>query len=170
MMEKEQNEKTKVKIHKRENMLKKRAAAVLHTNEAGRLDPKYIEEAEKLIDDMCEDCGEEIGKNLEELSVCWTEMQTKSDDREKRTEQIFTLAHEIKDIAQLCKRDLVAYFAESLRDYIAETTLSVEGQRIIIQAHIDAITAAYKNDIYDDGGPAAEELRKIVKVAIDKYR
>ena len=89
--------------------------------------------------------------------------------RQEKSEEIFTLSHEIKDIASLCGYALTAHFAESLRDYIAETALNLKNQKVIIQAHIDALTIVHKQNIKEDGGPAAEELKKMVKIAIEKY-
>ena len=163
-------EQNTVKIHTLHNTLKGRATVGVETSESGHIDPEKIVAADKVIDEMCEDCVVEIGKHLQDLSSRWAKIQKNTAAYEREKEKIFTLAHEIKDIAALCERDLIAYFAESLRDYIADATLGFENQHIIIQAHIDAITAAYKNDIRDDGGPAAEELKRMVKIAIEKYR
>ncbi len=159
-------------IIQRHNTLKNKLGGLrLQTNEEGELAAERIEEADALIGDMCENCLEEMGTQLDIISAMWNEMQqTKNtDERDGYAARIFTASHEIKDVASMCGYSLAAYFAESLRDYIAKTALNLKNQKVIIQAHINALTVVYKKAIKDDAGPTAEELKKMVKVAIDKY-
>lgn len=160
-----------VEIYKIRTSLKSKLGMRVITNEDGHLAEEKINEADSLIAEMCAGCHETIGENLEKVTIIWKEMQTlhEGDARTAKAQGIFTKAHEIKDIASLCGYTLAAHFAESLRDYIAETTLSLKNQTIIIQAHIDALTVVHKTNLKEDGGPAADELKKMVKVAIDKY-
>lgn len=147
------------------------ALRVNKNEEEGEIEAEKIKEADIFIEEICKNCQNDIGKNLEKLATSWKKMQDlpAGDDREKYGQEVFTLAHEIKDIGALCGYTLAAHFAESLRDYIAQTALDLKNQRIIIQAHIDALTVVYKNNLKEEGGPAAEELKKMVKVAIEKY-
>ena len=69
----------------------------------------------------------------------------------------------------MCGYGLIAYFAESLRDYIARTDLNLKAQVVIIQAHLDAMQMCHRKGFRTDAGPEAEELKKMVKMAIDKY-
>jgi len=169
----EDKENATIKIYnQKHNSLKNKMGMRPQTNEDGHINPDHIEEAEGLVLEICKTGEDAIGKTLEILSNVWNEMQTlpSSPQRQEKSEEIFTLAHEIKDIGSLCGYTLSAYFAESLRDYIAETALNLKNQKIIIQAHIDAMNAVHKAGIKEDAGPAAEELKTMVKVAIEKYR
>lgn len=167
------NDEYVVEIYKVQNHLKGKLGAmrVAKNDDQGHIEEDKIDEANALIGDMCENCLDDIGTNLKALNSAWREMQDlpEGDKRIEKSEQIFTIAHEIKDIASLCGYTLAAHFAESLRDYIAETALNLKNQRIIIQAHVDALSVVHKNDLKEDGGPAADELKKMVKVAIQKY-
>lgn len=138
----------------------------------GEIAPDKIAECDALIDEMCATCPQTIGGHLEEITILWGAMRDmpQSNERQTLSDQIFMLAHEIKDIASLCGYSLCAHFAESLRDYISEVSLNLSGQRVIIQAHVDALHVVHKKNLKEDGGPAAEELKKMVKVAIEKYR
>ena len=131
----------KVEVYKRRNMLKNKLGMGVRTNEQGHLDQEKIDEADQLIAALCVDCIETLGENLDKLSSIWAEMKdmSPSAERENKAQQIFTLAHEIKDVSALCGYTLAAYFAESLRDYIGQTAYELKNQRIIIQAHIDAL-------------------------------
>lgn len=172
-MSKDSHDETPViKVYKRHNRLKDKLGIRVPTNELGEIEEAKIVEADEIIKDLCKDCLDNIGQNLEGLIAVWQEMQSMavSTERDEKEQELFTLAHEIKDIASLCHYSLAAYFAESLRDYIAETTYDLKNQRIIIQAHIDALKVVHKNKIKDDAGQAAEELKKMVKVAISKYK
>lgn len=162
----------KIFIYKLKNRLKEKVGLRSALQEEGEIAEERIEKADKLIEALCTNCSQTIGVHLEKIIELWAKMRETehgSEEREVIAKEIFTLAHEIKDIASLCKYDLAAYFAESLRDYIIKTEMSMKAQQVIIQAHVDALTVVHKKDIKDDGGPAAEELKRMVKIAIDKY-
>ncbi len=154
------------------NRLKNKLGARIHKNEeVGHLEEEKVDKADALIKELCADCQTTIAAQLAALSAVWGEMQKmdSSNARDEKAQEVFTIAHEIKDISSLCGYVLAAHFAESLRDYIGETTLNLKNQHIIIQAHIDAMNTVHKNNIKEDGGPVAEELKRMVKIAIDKY-
>ncbi len=161
----------KVEVYNRVNRLKAKVGRDHKDTTPGQIDPEAIEEAEGMIAVLCAECPNAIGGYLSELTKLWEEMRDMSQSRERENISgvIFTLAHEIKDIGSMCGYDLTAHFAESLRDYIQQTELNLDAQRIIIQAHLDAIQIAYKEGLKEEEGALAEELKKVVKIAIDKY-
>lgn len=161
----------KVEIYKLVNHLKNRMGVRYKDQETGFLSPESIAEADRLIGDLCTQCPAVIGKNLETLSVLWLQMREikESPEREEIAQQIFTLAHEIKDMGTLCGYDVISHFAESLRDYIGRTDLNLKAQVVIIQAHMDAMQIINRQGVKKEAGPEAEELKKMVRMAIDKY-
>ncbi|PCK00610.1 MAG: hypothetical protein COA45_02205 [Zetaproteobacteria bacterium] len=172
MTNKENDGKTIINVYKhRYNPLKNKLGTRIQTNEDGHIAPEDIIEADKLIAEMCVGCEDNIAQHLEKISLIWKDMQKAENAnlRDEKAQEIFTYAHKTKDIAELCGYTLAAYFAESLRDYISETALNLKNQRIIIQAHIDAMNAVHKGKLKEDGGPVADELKKMVKIAIKKY-
>lgn len=165
--------KIRVEVYKLTNFLKEKlATGAKKNNQEGEIDPAKIQECDALVAELCINCLPTIGTHLEQISTLWKQMRDmpQSQERQNLSDQIFMQAHEIKDIASLCGYSLCAYFAESLRDYISEISLNLSGQRVIIQAHIDALTVVQKQSLKEDGGAAAEELKKMVKVAIEKYK
>ena len=163
----------KVEIIRLTNHLKRRLGFDPKDESEGFIDPKAIEEADKLIEALCAECSQSIGGFLKQLNEKWAlmrEIAENNAEREALSEAMFTLSHEIKDIGSMCGYNLIAYFAESLRDYIGETELNLEAQKVIIQAHLDSMQLAHKNDVKEDDGPVATELKQLVKVAIDKYK
>ena len=168
----EKNEDVKINVYShQQNPLKNKLGIRIPTNEDGHLAPDDIQEADKLIAKMCVGCEDTIAQQLKHISTIWDDMQKaeNADLRNEKSKEIFTCAHEIKDIGALCGYTLAAHFAESLRDYISETALNLKNQRIIIQAHVDAMNAVHKGKLKEDGGPIADELKKMVKIAIEKY-
>lgn len=161
----------KVEIFKLANRLKDKLGMRVQTNEDGFLDPEMIREADRLIEVLCEECPRTIAGHLDRLGELWGKMRDMKDSPERTalSQEVFTLAHEVKDIGSMCGYDLIAYFAESLRDYIGRTELSIDAQCVIIQAHVDAMTVVNRRGIKREAGPEAEELKKMVKVAITKY-
>lgn len=161
----------KVEMYKMANRLKERMGFRFKGQEEGYLAPEAIAEADKLIETLCETCPQAIGQHLENLSGLWDEMRDmpNSPERNDVAQKIFTTAHEIKDLGAMCGLELISYFAESLRDYIGRTDLNMKAQIVIIQAHLDAMHIVNKKGFRKDAGPEAEELKRMVKMAIDKY-
>ncbi len=154
------------------NLLKNKAGARVNMRDNGFIEKKKIEAADDLIAQLCDGSKEKIEEQIKILMDLWKRIQEMPDsiERKEKTQEIFTIAHEIKDIGSLCGYILIAHFAESLRDYIAETTMNLKNQRVIIQAHIDALNTVLKTGVSDNGDPIAEELKSKVKIAIEKYK
>ena len=163
-----------IKIYRVANRLLKKLGIRPNTgtqSEPGEISPEAIIEAQQHIETLCGECEVTLSDLLAELVAAWVDMRdmAQSEKRQEVSQKIFLLAHEIKDVGGLCKYDLAAYFAESLRDFIERTTLSLEAQRVIIQAHVDALQVIVKQGLKDEASPAAEELKKMVKIAVEKY-
>ena len=160
-----------MEIYKLANRLKSMMGSRFQDQDEGFLAPETIEAADQLIAALCMDCPEMITEHLEKLSELWVTMKSmnNSSERSEIAQQIFTLSHEIKDMGAMCGFELIAYVAESLRDYISRTDLNLTAQVVIIQAHVDAMQIVNRKGYKAEGGPEAEELKQMVKMAIDKY-
>ncbi len=155
------------------NRIRRKMGLELYDDRPREVDSQAVEDAEKLIEKLCAESHSSIGGFLEQLSEKWHAVRDITVDTEERQalcREIFTISHEIKDIGAMCGYELIAYFAESLRDYIAETEINMEAQRVIIQAHFDAMQLAHKQNIKKDEGEKATELKQLVKIAIQKYK
>lgn len=143
-------------------------------NTPGHIDPAAMKEADELIRELCKTCPETLTEHLKSLAALWEKMRDmpEGEERQAVSQQVFTLAHEIKDVGSLCGFTLAASFAESLRDYVGQTELSLNAQRVIIQAHIDALQLVIRQGFKteEEAGPAAVQLQKMVRVAIEKYK
>ncbi|MBU0799993.1 MAG: Hpt domain-containing protein [Alphaproteobacteria bacterium] len=163
----------KVEIYKLANHLKARMGArFAQQEEPGFIPPEAIAEADGYITALCEASPQTMNELWGTISGLWEQMRVmeQSVERENIANKIFTAAHEIKDVGAMCGYELAAHFAESLRDYIGHAELNIKAQVIIIQAHMDAIQIVIHNNLKTDAGPKAEELKKMVKVAIEKYK
>lgn len=162
----------KIEILKVVNRLKRKLGIQGQHSEPGYLDPEAVAQADEIIRKLCAECPATVTAHLKELSALWAKMRDmpQSPERETVSGKIFTLSHEIKDVSAMCGYGLTAYFSESLRDYIDQTELNLEAQRVIIQAHIDALQVVHTKGLKDEAGPECDTLKKMVKVAIDKYR
>ena len=160
-----------VRIIKIANRLKMKLGSEYEDGMSGQIPADAILEADALIATLCEECPNAIGGYMEQLIERWREMRDMPDSpaRDAISEEVFTLAHEIKDIAAMCEYELTAYFAESLRDFVAKTELDLEAKRVIVQAHVDALKTIQKQGFKDTAGPLADELKEAVKIAIEKF-
>lgn len=162
----------KVEIFKLANHLKARMGARFERQKEAFLAPEAIVEADKLIADLCETSPQTMTALLQALTDLWAQMRVMPEGPERHAlgQKVFMQAHEIKDIGAMCGYELVAHFAESLRDYVGRSELNISAQLVIIQAHIDAMQAVMRQNIKSDAGPKAEELKAMVKIAIGKYQ
>ena len=166
------NEKKTVEILHRINHLKRKAGGDPHNDKEGRISENAIKEADRQIERFCGNCPKVVRESLDTLITCWQELKAVENTEKKKSlaQDIFTKAHQIKDVGSMCGYLLISDFGESLRDYILETKLDQNAHEKIIQAHIDVMMIAYRDNIKDDGGPVAAELRSLLQKAIEKYQ
>ena len=153
------------------NLLKNKAGLRNNMKLSGFIDDKKIAAADEVIAKACMTCEQELKKQIGTLTELWDCIQKlpESDERKDKSQEIFTIAHEIKDISSLCGHSLISHFAESLRDYVGEVAMNMKNQHIIIQAHINALSTVLKTGVSDETDPIAQELKEKVKIAIEQY-
>lgn len=160
-----------VEVYNRVNRLKLKAGAGLNEG-PGKLDPEAVKRADSVVIKMSSLYPAEIKNMLTVLTREWEEVKAlpEGGDRTGHAEKLSNTANQIKDLGTTFGYNLMGYFGESLRDYILETDLSRKEHFIIVQAHIDVMMVAFRENLKDDdGGAMAEELKKMVHVAIEKY-
>jgi len=165
------SDKKDVEIFHRINKLKLRAGAGLNDG-PGKLDPASIDRANSVVQSMSALYPKEIKNVLKALDKEWDSIKGTEDEGEKvaLATRASNTANQIKDLAGTFGYTLMEYFGKSLRDYILKTNFTKPQQFTIIQAHIDVMNVAYRENLKnDDGGAAGEELKKMVQTAIDKY-
>lgn len=156
-------------VHKL-NRLKIKAGGGL-TDGPGKLDSGSVERANTVVQNMSSLYPREIKNMLAALDKEWEAIKTSEDkDRAKKVKKMSNTANQVKDLAGTFGYTLMEYFGASLRDYILKTDLSLKEQYTIVQAHIDVMGVAYRENLKnDDGGALGEELKKMVSTAIEKY-
>lgn len=172
-MQNQSDDDNPIKIINVQNTLKQRAVGI-HRKEAeeGFIDPELIDAAEKEIKISCNIAGDVINKDIKSIMAAWDKihkLETKNPVFTETSKDMYLVAHNIKDVAAQCGFTLIAFFAESLRDFLDEKSDNVKAQKIIVQAHIDALSVCNRNGYKEDGGEKAEELKAMVKKAIDQY-
>lgn len=160
----------KVQVFKRINKLKLKAGIPLDSDEIGHIDPAAVKRAQALIDTEEENYAEEIEKVLVQLDSVWKDLKTADKKQFKKiVNQMYNYANNIMDLANTYNYRLMAYFGHSLRDFCEKIDVENEAHHIIVQAHIDVMWVAFENNIHDEGGKAAQELKAMVAKAIEKH-
>jgi hypothetical protein len=159
----------KVEIYNRVNHLKLKAGGA-PSGGSGKFDDEAIRRADAVIRKMSDLYPEEIGKSIGRLERLWAETrEMPPQSRAANARLISNTANQIKDLAGTFDFDLMEYFGESLRDYILDIDLSRKEQAIIVQAHVDVMQVAYRQNLKHQKHPLGEELKKTVAAAIQKY-
>lgn len=165
------NKPTKVQIMHRINKLKLKAGADLEDGRAGFIDPLAVHKAQKAIDDKEAEYGNELSAVLVQLDSVWSDMKGMTEEKKikKAQDQMFNFANNVKDLAETYNYHLMKHFGQSLRDFCTKVDVKNKAHHIIIQAHMDVMRVAFEQGIKDEGGPAAQELKKIVAKAIEVH-
>jgi len=160
----------KVEVYNRVNKLKLKAGIPLDSDEIGHIDPAAIKKAQTVIDTKEENYAQEIEKVLVQLDSTWKDLK-KADKKQvrKMVNQMYNYANNIMDLANTYKYKLMGDFGQSLRDFCEKIDVENQAHQTIVQAHIDVMWVAYENNIRDEGGKMAEELKSLVAKAIEQY-
>lgn len=159
-----------VEIFHRVNRLKLKAgASSLHAG-PGFIDPKAINRAETVIKNKESAYTTEVEDILAKLDRAWKEAKSLPADRSADAiEAVYHTANHIKDLAAMFGYELMQHFGYSLRDFAGRIDMTNKAHHVIVQAHLDVMWVVFHENIKDHGGPKAEELKKIVAQAIEKY-
>jgi hypothetical protein len=163
------NNQAKVQIFHRRNKLKLKAGT--ESEAPGFIDPAAIQRAQATIDEKEKHSRDEMGESLARLNAAWQEALKKSNAGEARQEidRLYNYANNIKDLAETYDYYLMTHFSESLRDFCEKIDIRNEAHHTIVQAHIDVMQISWHDNIKDEDGLKAAELKDIVARAIDKY-
>lgn len=159
----------KVEVFHRVNKLKLKAGAHLHDG-PGYIDPHAIERAQTVVQKRENLYRNEVEENLKRLSQAWEKLKSADASKiEEGKEELFHYANHIKDLAATYRYELMKDFGQSLRSFCEKIDTDKKEHLAIVQAHIDVMMVAYKQNIKDNGGEQAIELKAMVDKAIEKY-
>lgn len=163
--------KSKVEIFHRINRLKLKAGVDLDDERMGFIDPAAIKRAQAAIDSKQDDYTQELEEILVKLESEWDDLKKETTDKKKKVivNKIYNYANNIKDLADTYGYKLMDHFSKSLRDFCEKLDPGSPIHQTIVQAHIDVMWIVYHDNIKDEGGPKANELKKVVAKAIEKY-
>ena len=161
----------KVKIQHRLNKLKLKAGIAIDDERHGHIDPKAIKKAQQAIDKGEESYSDEVEIVLVKLDSAWSDLKKQKDAAKIKTHksELYNNANNVKDMAETFHYKLMQHFGESLRDFCEKLDVAKEEHHTIVQAHIDVMWIAFKNNIKDEGGAQGKELQKMLVTAIEKY-
>lgn len=168
-MSKEESE--EVKIYHRINKLKRKAGADPNDTRPGFIDINAVQRAQKAIDDSEASYKAEVKVVLNDIEDNWNKIKDEKNDSsfKKGINDLYNQAHNAKDIAETYKYDLMAFFSNSLRDFCKKIDVKNKAHHVIVKAHMDVMAVAYKSNLKDQTTPAAEELKRVLAKAIQKY-
>lgn len=160
-----------VEVFHRVNRLKVKAGAASPDAGPGRLDPKMVKRAQTVVESRQALYMSEVEKVLLSLGTAWEEAKKAGtkDDAAPSLEKLYHCANHVKDIAGMYEYELMQHFGHSLREFAKNIDITNKAHHIIVHAHTDVMWVVLRENIKDHGGPKAEELKKIVALAIEKY-
>ena len=162
---------TKIKKWYRLNFLKMKAGADLNDEARGYIDPSAVKKAQHVIDDEEKSYYEEIEGLIVSLESSWDDLQRADDDKRIKSAQreMMNFANIIKDIAYTYGYTLMGDFGDSLCNFCKKLDMAREEHKPIIEAHLSVIRATFKTHIKESEGEQAEELKRLLVLAIEKH-
>lgn len=158
----------KVEVFHRVNKLKLKAAGDVDAV-AGFIDPEAIKRAQKGIDDQESVYPREIEDVLKNIEAAWKRALKDKSQVKEAFGEIYHFANHVRDLASTFGFGLMQHFGTSLRDFAEKIDVGNPAHHTIVKAHLDVMRIVYDEGIKDNGGPKAEELKKIVAIAIEKF-
>jgi hypothetical protein len=132
----------------------------------GGIDPTAIAKAEAALKSLSSNFGEWLQDELTKLDS--SRARIKSDGWTIETaENLYLRAHDLKGLGTTYEFPIITRMAGSLCKLIDDPATRMNAPLILIDAHIDAIKAAVRDNIRDDANPIgkilAEELESQVR-------
>ncbi len=161
------NSSSKIEIYKRLNKLKLKAGIPLDEDVEGFINASSIKNAQIKIDEKELGYKSEIEEILIFINESWKDTANSDDlQRKKHLDRLYNYANNIKDLAETYNYHLMSHFGLSLRNFCEKINVSNTNHHVIVQAHIDVMWAAFEQNIKGDGGELAQELKKMLEIAI----
>lgn len=159
--------KARVAIYKRLNKLKLKAGIPLDEDIDGYIKASDIKNAQLQIDDKEKAYKDEIEEVLIHMDEAWKDTVAANDiQRKKHLDRLYNYANNIKDLAETYNYDLMCHFGLSLRNFCEKINVDNKNHHVIVQAHIDVMWAAFEHNLKGDTNETAQELKKMLAIAI----
>lgn len=159
-----------VEVFHRVNRLKLKAGASSLSSGPGFIDPKAINRAQTVVDNKETAYTMEIGDILDKLDRAWARaLAVPPAEAKGDIEEVYHYANHAKDLAAMFGYELMQHFGYSLREFAGRIDMANKAHHVIVRAHLDVMNIVLQENIKGHGGDKAEELKKIVAVAIERY-
>jgi chemotaxis protein histidine kinase CheA len=123
----------------------------------GRIDPAAVAKAEAALKSLSSQFGQWLKDELTKLDAAWDEVRAQGANRASM-DGLFTRAHDLKGLGATYEFPLVTRIAASLCKLLGEGDARVVAPLPLVDAHIQAIRAAVRDDIRDADNPIGAAL------------
>ncbi len=159
-----------VEIYHRINKLKKKAGIAAASGATGFIPSDVIESAQESIDQKEAEYPAAVKELIQYIEETWKSVAGLSgEEQAKAIESIYNYANNIKDLTSTYEHDLMHHFSLSLRNFCDGIDLNKKAHHTIFRAHLDVMWVTYEERLRSDETAQAEELKKVLQIAIDKY-
>lgn len=160
-----------VEIFHRINKLKKKAGLSLTDGKKGVVDHAAVKRAQNAIDEKENEYPPTVKDLINQISQIWKSIKDMPNEEEQKQalETVYHLANNVKDITETYNHNLMHHFSLSLRDFCEIVDLKKSEHNIIVEAHLNVMLITYEEKLKNDETAQAEELKNVVRQAIEKY-
>lgn len=123
----------------------------------GKIDPEAIAKAEAALKGLSSQFGEWLQDELNKLDAAREAIRTQGAGR-ATIDQLFTRAHDLKGLGATYEFPLVTRIAGSLCKLLGEGDGRVSTPLPLVDAHINAIKAAVRDNVRDSDNPVGAAL------------
>jgi hypothetical protein len=123
-----------------------------------KIDPNVLREAEQVVDDFQEQYPVWAKKDIDGLKAALTQALASPDSHSEAFAEIYSRALDLKGQGGGFGYDLVTAIGDLLTKFMEDRDAMSERDFAIVTAHVEALTAVFREDIKGDGGQVGIQI------------
>ena len=134
----------------------------------GRIDPEAIAKAEAALKGLSSQFGQWLQDEVAKLEAAREAIRTEGATR-ATVDRLFTHAHDLKGLGATYEFPLVTRIAGSLCKLLGDSDERVNTPQPLVEAHVNAIRAAVRDNIRDSDNPVGQALASALEKHTSEY-
>ncbi len=135
---------------------------------AGGLDPNMLARAEAALKSLSGQFSQWLNDEIVKLEAARADVQTKGLNTETG-EALYMRAHDLKGLGGTYEFPIITRLAGSLCKLLDDQEKRSSAPLYLVDAHINAIKAAVRDNIRDDGNPVGRALAEALEEQVRAY-
>ena len=134
------------------------------------IEQKALDHAKLAYDQYISENKTETAQTIIGLALIWKKLNNAKDEQKPYLRSMFDkYINRAYDNSALFSDKLISHFIKSLQSFMASANISNASHQTIIQAHLDMVSIAHRQEIQNFNDPKATELIRILDIAMEEH-